>query len=134
MLLQSRSWSVRIGTAGDRQATTPQSLIMTLPRGLPNSVPMTSIFFTTSIPDVTFPNTTCLPFSHGVSPTQMKNCWPFPKQRVVRRQVVRAYGSCMSLGVVVCSRTWLPLVLGPAYGVHGRGRRKRSESAQSEIT
>jgi hypothetical protein len=40
---------------------------------LPKSVPLPSIFLTTSIPDVTLPNTTCLPFSHGVSPTQMKN-------------------------------------------------------------
>ena len=52
--------------------TAPQSEIVTVARGRPNSVPLLSIFFNTSKPFVTFPNTVCLPFNHGVSPVQMK--------------------------------------------------------------
>lgn len=53
--------------------TTPQSAIVTVAFGRPvGSVPLISIFRTTSIPDVTLPKTTCLPFNHGVWPVQIK--------------------------------------------------------------
>ena len=35
-----------------------------------------AIFLTTSRPSTTLPNTTCLPFSHGVAVVVMKNCDP----------------------------------------------------------
>ena len=38
--------------------------------------PTFSIAFTTSIPSVTFPNTTCLPSSHEVTEVVRKNCEP----------------------------------------------------------
>lgn len=55
----------------------PQFLISILALVLPISLPYVSIFFKTSIPLVTFPNTTCFPFNHGVCAVQMKNWEPF---------------------------------------------------------
>ena len=42
----------------------------------PRAVGVLSIFLTTSIPSTMLPNTTCLPFSHGVAVVVMKNCDP----------------------------------------------------------
>merc|ERR1712050_635259 len=44
----------------------PQSAIITFWEHLPESDPTASIFFTTSIPPVTEPKTTCLPSSQSV--------------------------------------------------------------------
>ena len=51
---------------------TPQSFIVTIPFGRPESVPYASIFLTISNPFVTLPKTTCLPFNHGVCAVQIK--------------------------------------------------------------
>jgi len=52
----------------------PESEITTGTRVLPCSLPTCSIAATTSIPDTTFPKTTCLPSNQGVSAVQRKNC------------------------------------------------------------
>lgn len=51
----------------------PQSLMTTGWLGLLFVLGVDSIFFTTSIPSNTFPNTTCRPSSHGVSANVIKN-------------------------------------------------------------
>jgi hypothetical protein len=43
---------------------------------VPEREPAASIFFTTSRPSTTLPNTTCLPSSQGVTTVVMKNCEP----------------------------------------------------------
>merc|ERR1712137_590168 len=43
---------------------------------LPLWEPTASIFFTTSMPSVTLPKTTCLPSSHAVFTVHKKNCEP----------------------------------------------------------
>jgi len=43
----------------------------------PDSLPTCSIAATTSIPDTTFPKTTCFPSNHGVSAVHRKNWDPF---------------------------------------------------------
>uniref|UniRef100_H2YDC9 Uncharacterized protein n=1 Tax=Ciona savignyi TaxID=51511 RepID=H2YDC9_CIOSA len=56
----------------------PQSTIVTSLIGLsPEAVGFFSISATTSIPDTTFPNTTCFPSNHGVFTVVMKNWDPF---------------------------------------------------------
>ena len=55
----------------------PQSLITSLALVLPLCEPYDSTFLTTSKPDVTLPNTQCLPSNHGHGSTVMKNWLPF---------------------------------------------------------
>merc|ERR1719336_849003 len=54
----------------------PQSAITTGLDVLPDCEPTASIFFTTSMPSVTLPKTTCLPSSQAVFTVQRKNCEP----------------------------------------------------------
>merc|ERR1712100_809839 len=54
----------------------PQSAITTGCDVLPSLEPTASTFFTTSMPSVTLPKTTCLPSKCGVWPVQMKNWLP----------------------------------------------------------
>merc|ERR1719410_268670 len=58
------------------QSSTPQSLITTFFEVLPFALPTASIAFTTSIPLVTFPNTTCFPSNQAVFTVHRKNCDP----------------------------------------------------------
>ena len=58
-------------------STTPDLTIATRALGVPERVPSPSILFTRSIPSITSPNTTCLPFNQGVAIVVMKNCEPF---------------------------------------------------------
>src|SRR5262245_3124855 len=61
----------------DRLAySSPQSAITIFPFVRPEDDPRASIFFTTSMPSTTLPNTTCLPSSQAVWIVQRKNCEP----------------------------------------------------------
>mmetsp|Transcript_47089 Transcript_47089/g.134367 ORF Transcript_47089/g.134367 Transcript_47089/m.134367 type:complete len:217 (+) Transcript_47089:88-738(+) len=55
----------------------PQFLISTRLAHEPPLLPHASIFFTTSMPAITFPKTTCFPLRCGVFSVQMKNWEPF---------------------------------------------------------
>merc|ERR1740124_447512 len=55
----------------------PESEIETGTRVLPESLPTCSIAETTSIPEITLPNTTCFPSNQDVSAVHKKNCDPF---------------------------------------------------------
>lgn len=86
-------------------------------RGLPKSVPLPSILRTTSIPFVTFPNTVCFPFNHGVAAVQMKTGMSRLAKFFVRsRSQVRIYLDLESEYICVNRKNlhWDPLVLGPA--------------------
>ena len=52
----------------------PQSEILTLAHGVPDFVPYDSNVFSTFMPALILPNTTCLLSSHGVTAVVMKNC------------------------------------------------------------
>merc|ERR1719221_2209248 len=58
------------------QLSWPQSATTTGFEHLPDWEPTASIFFTTSMPSVTLPNTTCFPSSHAVFTVHKKNCEP----------------------------------------------------------
>ena len=63
--------------AGAARGSSPDAVTTTSLTGLsPRAVGVLSIFLTTSIPSTMLPNTTCLPFSHGVAVVVMKNCDP----------------------------------------------------------
>lgn len=55
----------------------PQSAMTHGADGAPSSDPFDSIAFTTSIPSITLPKTTCFPSSHVVLTVHRKNCEPF---------------------------------------------------------
>lgn len=59
------------------QDSWPQSVMTIFLEGFPLLEPKLSIFFTTSIPSFTCPNTTCFPSSQSVFAVQMKNWDPF---------------------------------------------------------
>lgn len=54
-------------------AICPQSTTLTCSLGAPVLEPRASICFTTSMPALTLPKTTCLPSNQGVSTVVMKN-------------------------------------------------------------
>ena len=60
-------------TNGMAYHSSPLSMMETLLDGFPDLVPTLSIFLTTSIPDTTWPKTTCFPSSQSVFSVQMKN-------------------------------------------------------------
>ena len=72
--LSTRMQSVVYIDRLDHHRSCPESEITTGTRVLPDSLPTCSMAATTSIPETTFPNTTCFPSSHGVSAVQRKNC------------------------------------------------------------
>ena len=58
------------------KVTSPQFAILTGFRVLPDCEPLASIFLMMSMPDDTFPNTTCFPLRKEVVAVQMKNWLP----------------------------------------------------------
>ncbi len=94
-----------LGTPSVKKKTAETWLSRAL--GLPVSRPSFSIVFTTSMPSTTSPNTTCLPSSHGVEATVMKNC---AFERTVRLSPRNAGSKACNLGAVGA---------GPAVG-HGQ--------------
>ena len=66
----------RSGVRGCGYASWPKFAISTGAEVLPVSVPYRSMVLTTSMPLVTYPNTTCLPSSQGASTVVRKNCEP----------------------------------------------------------
>ena len=61
----------------DQGTSSPQLAMVTFSVGFPDFVPNFSIFWTTEIPEITFPKTTCFPSSQSVFSVVMKNWEPF---------------------------------------------------------
>ena len=74
LLPASRSQNSGIGR--NAYAAWPQSAMTTGLAVLPDWEPTASIFFTTSMPSTTAPNTTCLPSNHWVFTVHKKNWDP----------------------------------------------------------
>ena len=75
--------------------TALHSLMVTVLEGLPDPLPTASIAFTTSLPDLTLPKTTCFPSNHDVCAVVMKNWLPFVSLPALA--IDKQNGSCFSL-------------------------------------
>ena len=91
----------------------PESETITGTRVLPDSLPTCSTAATTSMPDTTFPNTTCFPSNQGVSAVQRKNCHQFFRVNVP----LWVSEMCYLIKKAAILITWDPFVSFPAFAI-----------------
>lgn len=97
----------------------PQSAIAILVEVLPPWLPLDSICFTTSIPSITLPNTTCFPSSLQTERLLRDNKWHLAYVHASFQCLDPSYGVQLVIkayhGVLaVQMKNWDPLVFGPA--------------------
>lgn len=105
---------------GHYNGSSPLSTITTLLFGVPLCIPSASILYTTSIPDSTFPNTTCFPSS--LLTKKFRNVWIYIYRichDLWKQELSEVHKMCITyqLVVTVVMKNWEPLVPGPAFAI-----------------